>query len=94
MGWSVIALAALYVLTDIWRFRRGSSLVLLFGQFALTAYLVRELFAEVLAKLAVVVGSGVDRLLHGGGEQGIVIQLIVAVELIAALANWRRLKSR
>ena len=94
MGWCILSLAALYVVCDIWRFRRGTSLVLLFGQFALTAYIVRELFAEVLEKLAVVLGSGLDRLLHGGGEQGIVIQLIVAVELVAALAVWRRLKSR
>ena len=92
MGWCVLALASLYVLTDIYRFRRGTSLALLFGQFALTAYIIRELFAGVLIQLATTVGSGLDRLFHGGGAYGIVIQLIVALELIAAVALWRRFK--
>ena len=47
IGWSVLALDALYVVTDIWRFRRGTGLLLLFGQFALTAYLCESVFGEV-----------------------------------------------
>lgn len=39
IGWSVLLLAALFVLTDIWKLRRGTGILLLFGQFALTAYL-------------------------------------------------------
>lgn len=93
MGWCVLLLSVCYLLTDIWRFRRGTALLLLFGQFALTAYIVRKLFGVVLVKMACVLGSGLDRLLQGGGEQGLVIQLIVAVELIVAVAVWRRLKT-
>ena len=44
IGWSVLLLAALYVVTDIWKFRRGTGLLLLFGQFALTAYLCEAVF--------------------------------------------------
>ena len=44
IGWSVLLLAALYVVTDIWRFRRGTGLLLLFGQYALTAYLCEAVF--------------------------------------------------
>ena len=44
IGWSELALAALFVLTDIWKFRRGTGVLLLFGQFALTAYLCEAVF--------------------------------------------------
>ena len=47
IGWSVLLLAALYVLTDIWKLRRGTGLLLLFGQFALTAYLCESVFRGV-----------------------------------------------
>ena len=44
MGVCVALLAALYVLTDIWKLRRGWWLVTLFGQFALMAYLACNAF--------------------------------------------------
>ena len=44
IGWSVLLLALLFVLTDIWKLRRGTGLLLLFGQYALTAYLCESLF--------------------------------------------------
>ena len=46
IGWAVLSLAALYVLTDILKFRRGTGLLLLFGQFALTAYVCETIFGE------------------------------------------------
>ena len=48
IGWSVLALDALYVLTDIFRFRRGTGLFVLFGQFALAAYLCEAVFRNAL----------------------------------------------
>jgi len=47
IGWSVLLLALLYVITDILEFRRGTGLLLLFGQFALTAYLCEAVFRGV-----------------------------------------------
>ena len=47
IGWSVLLLAALFVLTDIWKLRRGTGLLLLFGQYALTAYLCESVFNGV-----------------------------------------------
>jgi len=44
MGLCVALLGALYVLTDIWKLRRGWWIVTLFGQFALTAYLACNAF--------------------------------------------------
>ena len=47
MGLCVALLAALYVVTDIWRLRRGWWLFTLFGQFSLTAYLACNAFRGV-----------------------------------------------
>jgi len=44
MGYSVLAWAALYVLTDIWRLRKGLGFLVLFGQNALFAYMVTHFF--------------------------------------------------
>lgn len=46
IGWSELSLAALFVLTDIWKIRKGTGLLLLFGQFALTAYLAEAVFRK------------------------------------------------
>ena len=40
MGWSVAAYAALYALTDIWRFRRGFGVFMLLGRRSLFAYMI------------------------------------------------------
>jgi predicted acyltransferase len=48
MGVCVLALAVLYVVTDIWRLRRGWWLVTLFGQTALTCYVAKIGFGGVL----------------------------------------------
>lgn len=47
IGWSVLLLAVLYVITDIWCFRRGTGLFLLFGQCALVAYVCESTFRDV-----------------------------------------------
>ena len=46
MGYSVLAWAALYALTDIWRFRKGLGFLILFGQNALFAYMVTHIFGR------------------------------------------------
>ena len=48
IGWSILALALLYVVTDIWKLRRGLGLFILFGQFSLTAYLCEAVFRETV----------------------------------------------
>ena len=57
MGWSVLSLAALYVLTDILRFRRGFGVFILLGRHSLFAYMV-GCFGGVFAAAA-------DKLLGG-----------------------------
>ena len=94
MGWSALFLAALYVLTDIWRFRRGFGLPVLFGQFALTAYLIEEFFKPTAVKLAEQLFGGVPHFLGTEKYQPLVIALAVVLEIIAALLIRRKLKAR
>lgn len=65
MGWSCIALAALYALTDILGCRRGCGLFVLYGQFALWAYMA-GVFAPAFNSLSEVLLGG---LAHWIGEK-------------------------
>ena len=94
MGWCVLALAFLYVVTDIWRIRRGTWLVILFGQFALTAYLVtHQPFAPALQALAKTLAQGMPRL-FGETAQPFVVQVVSSICLVVALMLRRALKAR
>lgn len=61
IGWSVLLLAALYVLTDIWKLRRGMGLFILFGQFALTAYLCKTVFYDAVQSVSDRLFAGIER---------------------------------
>ena len=94
MGWCVLALAFLYAVTDIWRLRRGTWLVILFGQFALTAYLVtHQPFAPALQALAKTLAQGMPRL-FGETAHPFVVQVVASVCLVFALVLRRALKAR
>lgn len=89
IGWCVLALAALYVLTDICGFRRGLWLPLLFGQCALVAYLLHvPLFGNAVRALANMFVGGVPHLL-GGTPQPFVKAVAEAAIIILALVIWR-----
>ena len=61
IGWSIIALDALYVATDILKFRRGTGLFILFGQFALTAYLCESVFRTTVKTASDRLFAGFER---------------------------------
>ena len=61
MGWCVLALAVLYVLTDILPCRRGWWLVTLYGQCALTAYMATHFFRPSLDACTRTVTQGFPR---------------------------------
>ena len=65
IGWSVLLLALLYVMTDIWRWRKGTGILLLFGQFALTAYMYKQLVEEGVVTFVKRNFSGVLRFFPG-----------------------------
>ena len=61
MGWCVLALAVLYVLTDVLPCRRGWWLVTLYGQCALTAYMATHFFKPTLAACVKTLTQGCPR---------------------------------
>lgn len=65
MGWSVLAYAACYVIGDIWKWRRGTWFFMLYGQFALWAYMM-GLFRPVFTALSNVLFGGMS---HWIGEK-------------------------
>lgn len=94
MGWSALLLAVLYVLTDIWKLRRGCGLVLLFGQFALTAYLLEDCFKPVTLALAKFLGAGLPHLFGTARYQPLALAVLVVAEIVAVLRIRRALKSK
>ena len=94
MGWCMILLAALYVLTDIWKLRRGLGICILFGQFALTAYMIEEFFKPVAEQFAGMLLEGLPRLFGTARYQPLVIAIAVVAEIVAVLVIRRRLKAR
>ena len=91
MGWSVLALALLYVLTDILMLRRGWWLITLFGQCALTAYMASHFFNSALKAAAKACVQGVPHL-AGDTYQPLVEALAGAVLLTLVLVIRRRLR--
>lgn len=93
MGWSVLALDALYVVTDIWRIRRGASVVLLFGQLALTAYFTSHFFRSVLDSFAHLLGDGLMAYLPKSAHPFVIAILTVGGMILMMLA-WRKIRTR
>ena len=90
-AWSVFALATLFVVTDIWKFRRGTSLMILFGQHALAAYLLNSLFGRGIQGLAEHFAQGLPNIL-GKTAQPFSQACVRAAILIAVLALWNSRK--
>ena len=89
MGWSVLALAILYVINDVFMIRRGFGVVLLFGQCALAAYFVSAFFRPVLESFSQTIACGV--LPHfSEGVRPFVLQVVVSASLVVFLVAWRR----
>ena len=94
MGWCMLALAALYYVTDVLRFRRGLGLFILFGQFALTAYmLVDTPLVAITSTAAKTVSQGFAHL-FGKGWAVFLTSIVQGALVTFALIVRRRLKSR
>ena len=89
MGWCVLLLALLYVLCDIWKFRRNTALLLLFGQCALTAYFVSHFFSGPLDVLAETLMQPV-RVHFSPPLASFLVAICKAVTLVVVMAIWNR----
>jgi predicted acyltransferase len=94
MGWCVIALAILYVLTDILMLRKGMWLVILFGQCALAAYLAGGFFRPVPAKLAEMLTQGFPHAFGAKAAMPLMNALVTCAIIAAWLAIWRKIRRR
>lgn len=97
MGWSVLALVLLYVVTDVLRFRRGMSIFLLYGQCALSAYLISHLFGADVSYDPGAITKMSESILRAaveylGNDSKVIVQVGVSVLLTAAIAIWRKIK--
>lgn len=85
LGWGMLALAALYLLADVLRIRRGWGLLTLYGQHALMAYLVMECFGAVLNYFVSILTQGVPHLL---GEAHAAYYPLIHALTMAAILTW------
>lgn len=92
MGWCAWLLALLYVFCDILQLRRGWSLILLFGQCALTAYFVSHFFRVPLRALAETVFGGLASWC-GDDVGSVLLALAVVLETVVVMLLYRRWKS-
>lgn len=93
MGWCCLALAVLYVLTDILMLRRGWWLVTLFGQTALLAYMCIEVFGSTFNAFATQVTQGVGLWL-GAAAVPIAHWLAASTLLVFVLVARRAMKRK
>jgi predicted acyltransferase len=84
MGWSVLLLAALYLLADVYRVRRGSGWVIFFGRNALAAYFVSHFFRTVLGAFAHLAGDGLLAYLPAASHP-LVLRSLMIFAMIACM---------
>ena len=87
MGWNCLALAVLFYLTDIRKWRRGLGVFILFGQHALFAYLAIEVFGGTFAAFGAFVTQGVPHA-FGDAARPLAAWLASTGLLVAALRCW------
>jgi len=85
MGWSMLALSAAYFFADILGFRRGTSLVILFGRTSLLAYMIGEFFWPCFMFTGNYVTGSLDRWI-GAPVRGVIACLVAEALLVGCLA--------
>ena len=92
MGLSTLLLAALYVVTDIWKVRRGTWVLMLFGQCSLAAWMTCNFFGDALLSVVDKLTVGVPTLLGGETYKPLVASVVRVALLIWVVWTWRRLR--
>lgn len=92
MGLSTFLLSGLYMLTDIWNVRRGTGLLVLFGQCSLAAWMAVHFFGGALGSAADRLTVGVSTLLGGDTYKPLVVSVVRVAILIWVVWAWRRLR--
>ena len=92
MGWCMLLLAALYFTADVLRMRRGTWLVLLFGQTSLMAYMC-HVFKPAFKAFGKMFAPGAAHL-FGSAAEPIATWLAASALLVVFLALWRNRRFR
>lgn len=82
-GLSILSLDILYIVTDIFRFRRGTGLVMIFGMFSLFAWETAVFFLRGIDKMAERFAEGLPVLLGTDHYQPVFIGLFEVVMVMA-----------
>ncbi len=93
LGWGTLALALLYLVADIWKVTWGSWVILLFGRYALFAYLCGEFFSATFATLARSLTYGVKHVWNAEGYT-FTLAVVYALLIVIAVALRDRLKTK
>ena len=92
IGWSMLALTILYIITDIFKFRFGLSIPILFGQFALLAYMSAHLFDGAYRSIARIFTFGLEQYMTK--EWMYVVMRVVMIGLMTYVLAIRRTLSK
>ena len=94
LGYAILLLDLLYVVTDIWRFRRGTGLFLLFGQCSLAAWMLyANPLSSGLAAISKNLVVGVPKLVGTNAYFNVYASFVQSVLLVIAVALWHRYKT-
>ena len=89
-GAALLLLAALYALTDIANVRRGTGLIMLFGQCSLAAWMLIQFFGKSLTVAAERFVVGVPELIGTKDYQLFFVGIARMVILVTLVWMWRR----
>ena len=93
LGLSTMFLAGLFVLTDIWNVRRGTGLLVLFGQCSLVAWMSMNMFYDSLNAAAALFVRGIPKLIGTATYQPIFLNAARMAILVWIVWAWRRFRT-
>lgn len=93
VGLSVLLVTVLYVVTDVWQFRRGTGLFLLFGQCSLAAWMIDNFFGTGLGAMAEKLCVGLPHLLGTAAYQPVTVAAVRGVLVIICVSLWWRYRT-
>jgi predicted acyltransferase len=91
MGWSALALAAAYLVADVWQMRKATGVLVLFGRTSLLAYMIGEFFWPCYMFTGDFLTKGLAHIV-GKPAQGVVACVTAIALLIGSLVARRRMK--
>ncbi|MBR1921970.1 MAG: hypothetical protein IJ829_08260, partial [Kiritimatiellae bacterium] len=94
LGLSALLFAGLYALYDLLAFRRGTWLLILFGQCSLAAWMLVNFFGKALEAAGECLVAGVPNLLGADAARPLFVQVAKAAVLVWLIWQWRRLRGR